>query len=490
MYLKKFLLIFLISLAILTAITGCGGDSTVTPPMVVTPTATFIPTVTTTPAPTVLPSNVTELTFSGGQTGGSVSNSNIVAVYNKSDSEYAYTVNTDIAVASMPSTSDEPVYYRGGEKAERLYDRIRKDTERLYKQYGSPSLYKKNAIHSSDIIGEEQQFWVVDANNNDVLVNATLLAMGENCYVYVDNNSIVNTTQAQQIVNEWDGRSFPSVVSHFGDPPDVDGDNHIYILLSPELNDGSETSPGGTYGYFYSRDQYPKSVGNPYSNYKDIIYLNSAFLVSGTSNDVFEFLATLPHEFQHMVHFNYKGSYDNITFNEGCSMIAEMYAGYGLPNGSEFAYNVVKNFEINTKNYSVTEWYSNRTGYGISFLFMCYINDHYGPDKIKQIVSGSSNTGMDNIETVLGVSFATLYKNWVIANQLDSTSGDAAFHYSSIDMAGTFGNKYYNGQSLPGIQSKSLSDASLKPWGVNYMKPDGSGTFTVNGYDLGALLFK
>lgn len=484
MYLKKGFWIFLISLSILTAIAGCGSDSTVTPPVVITPTATFIPT--STPVPTGIPSNVTEMTFSGGQATGSVSASNVVAVYNKSDNDYAYTVNTDIAVASLPSTSYEDVYYRGGEKAERLYDRIRKDTEKLYKQYGHPSLYKKKTINSSDYIGQEQTFWVVDSDDDDVLITATLKAMGEHCYVYVDNTSAVNTTQAQQVANEWDGTSYPSVLNHFGNPPDVDGDNHIYILLSPALNDGAETSPGGTYGYFYSRDQYP----GPYSNYKDIIYLNSAFLVSGTSNDIFEFFATLPHEFQHMVNFNYKGFNENTTFNEGCSMIAEMFAGYGLPNGSQFAYNVVNVFEINPMNYSVTEWYRTKTGYGISFLFMCYINDQYGSGKIKQIVSGSSNTGTDNIANVLGVSFETLYKNWVIANQLDGKTGDTAFRYASIDMSGNFGNKYYNGQNLPGIQTKSLSGASLKPWGVNYMKPDGNGTFSVSGSNLGALLFK
>jgi len=486
MYLKKLLGIFLVSLSMLALIAGCGSDSTVTPVVTVTPIATSTPTPVVTTVPTGLPSNVTELTFAGGQAGASVSSSNVVAVYNKSDSDYAYTLNSDIAVASLPYDSYENAYYRGGEEAEKLYERIRKDTEKLYKQYGHPSLYKNKAIHSSDYIGQEQTFWVVDADDDDVLITATLKAIGEYCYVYVDNSSAATTTQAQQVANEWDGTSYPTVLNHFGSPTDVDGDSHIYILLSPELNNGAETSPAGTYGYFYSRDQYP----GPYSNYKDIIYLNSAFLVSGTSDDKFEFFATLPHEFQHMVNFNYKGYDENTTFNEGCSMISEMYAGYGLPNGSQFAYNVVKNFEINPKNYSITEWYSNRTGYGISFLFMCYINDQYGDDKIKQIVSGSSNTGPNNIAGVLGVPFATLYKNWVIANQLDGVTGDAAFIYTSIDMAGTFGNKYYNGQNLPGIQSDSLAGASLKPWGVNYMTPGGNGTFTVSGTNLGALLFK
>ncbi|MEQ8224712.1 MAG: hypothetical protein ABRQ37_20510, partial [Candidatus Eremiobacterota bacterium] len=453
MYFKTLLWIFLISLSMLGVIAGCGSDSTVTPVVTVTPVPTSTPTPIVTSVPTGLPSSVTELTFSGGKAGASVSSSNVVAVYNKSDSEYAYTLNSDIAVASLPSTSYENVYYRGGEKAEKLYERIRRDTEKLYKKYGRPKHAQKKAIQSSDYVGQEQKFWVVDSDDNDVQITATLKAMGAYCYVYVDNTSAATTTQAQQVVNEWEGTSYPTVLSHFGEPTDVDGDDHIYILLSPALNNGGETSPSGTYGYFYSRDQYPGT----YSNYKDIIYLNSAFLVAGNSNDIFEFFATLPHEFQHMVNFNYKGNDENTTFNEGCSMISEMYAGYGLPNGSEFAYSVVKNFEINPVNYSITEWYYNKTGYGISFLFMCYINDQYGSAKVKQIVSGSSNTGPGNIANVVGVPFETLYKNWVIANQLDGVTGDAAFIYTSIDMAGTFGDRYYNKQSLPGIQTGSLS---------------------------------
>ena len=78
----------------------------------------------------------------------------------------------------------------------------------------------------------------------------------------------------------------------------------------------------------------------------------------------------------------------------------------------------------------------------------------------------------------------------MIANQLDGVTGDTAFIYTSIDMAGTFGDRYYNKQSLPGIQTGALSSASLKPWGVNYMKPGGNGSFSVSGSNLGALLFK
>ncbi len=486
MYLKKPLSICLIFLFMLALIAGCGSDSTVTPVVTVTPAPTSTPTPTVTSSPTGLPSGVTELTFSEGKAGAGVSSSDIVAVYNKSDSDYAYTMDSDIAVASLPSDSYEYVYYRGGEQAEKLYERIRRDTKELYKKYGSPKRAEKKSIQSCDYLGQEEDFWVVDAYDNNVQITATLKAIGEYCYIYVDNASSTTTTQARQVANEWDGTSYPSVISHFGEPPDVDGDSHIYVLLSPALNKGGETSPSGTYGYFYSRDQYP----GPYSNYKDIIYLNSAFLVAGTSDDKFEFFATLPHEFQHMVNFNYKKGKENTTFNEGCSMMAEMYAGYGLPNGSQYAYNVVKIFEINPVNYSITEWYRTKTGYGISFLFMCYINDQYGADKVKQIVSGSSNTGPNNIANVVGVSFESLYKNWVIANQIDGTTGDKAFRYSSIDMAGTFGNKYYNGQSLPGIQTGSLSSASLKPWCVNYMKPGGTGTFTVSGNNLVALLFK
>jgi len=191
-----------------------------------------------------------------------------------------------------------------------------------------------------------------------------------------------------------------------------------------------------------------------------------------------------------MVNYNYKGIYELTALDEGFSMLAEMIVGYGLPNGSVFAYQTVKSFQINPSNFSVTDWNAGGS-YGTSFLFMCYNYDRFGVEAIKKMVSGSSNTGIENIENVTGMSFSTIYKDWVIANLLDGTSSDPRFHYSSIDMYGNFSDRYYNKQSLPGIQTQSLSggNKNLKPWCVNYMKSSGTGSFTINGLSLGGLLF-
>jgi len=216
--------------------------------------------------------------------------------------------------------------------------------------------------------------------------------------------------------------------------------------------------------------------------------------VGGDSWDREELLATLPHEFQHMVNFHYKGSSELTSFNEGLSMLSELLAGYGLPNGSGYAYNAVKLFELKPSDYSVTNWSSNAEGkgYGISFLFMYYIYERFGEGAIKNIVSGSTNAGILNIENVTGMDFDILYRNWVITNILDEAgTADPKFCYGGIDMAGNFGGKYYKGMSLPGIQEENLAPGSkvIKPWGVSYILCGGSGTFSVTGSNMGGLIF-
>ena len=100
---KKYFVFLFTALFLLTLLAGCGGDSSTTP---VTPLPTSVPTATSIPTevPTALPSNVTELTFVGGQAGGNVTANDVVAVFsnNKSNPEsgtYAYTVDSAIAAA-------------------------------------------------------------------------------------------------------------------------------------------------------------------------------------------------------------------------------------------------------------------------------------------------------------------------------------------------------------------------------------------------------
>ena len=480
--------------------TPAGPTSTPDPSLPTSTPDPSLPTSTPDPfAPTPTPTSQVNIignvwTYNPGVT-YNTSAGDIIAVLNKSNSTRTYSVTADIDSSSyVPESNVEEGYYRGGKIGEDFNDFLRNEAERLYSQYGTPGFYSSRVLTASNELYDPNTFWVIqERTGSNVEVEATLYGLSDTCYVYIDDNSHMTPAQAREVAAEWNSNSYPEVVSHFGDPTNVDGDSHIYVLFSPELNStADEYSPGGLYGYFYSRDQYNVT----YSNNKDIIYVNSAWMVGGDGDvDKRETFATLAHEFQHMVNFHEKGSSEYTSFNEGMSMMAELYAGYGLPNGSDYGYNAVKTFEDAPWNYSVTSWSSNggsRGGYGISFLFMCYINDRFGPGAIKTIVSGSSSGGITNIENVLAIDFDILYRDWLIANILDETgTGDVKYRYSSIDMAGNFGGKYYNSLSLPGITRQTLSGGSktLKPWGLNYMSAGGTGTFSVSGSTAGGIIF-
>ena len=102
-------------------------------------------------------------------------------------------------------------------------------------------------------------------------------------------------------------------VATFGEPPNIDSDPKIVILIL-DIQDGYDpNNSGGGYvaGYFSRNNQVSKSV-NINSNEAEIFYMdcNPADLLSaGGRNDV---LNTTAHEFQHMIH--HRWDENEITF--------------------------------------------------------------------------------------------------------------------------------------------------------------------------------
>ena len=334
------------------------------------------------------------------------------------------------------------------------------------------------------------------------------MAMGEHCYIYVDNNSTVEPWMAERVVQQFEEYSFPYVKHYFGEPTDVDGDPHIYLLLSPILNGGQESQESGLFGFFFQIDQFPPVYEETqFSNYKDIFYLNSYYLLSGTSGneeDLNSFFSTIAHEFQHMVNFNYKNSIKRddggygelVSFNEGLSGLSEMLVGFGLSGGSQDHLLKTFYFQKDPYLYSLTSWEANKQnlggGYGISFLFMCYIYDRFGEDVIRKLVQ-SDKAGIENIEYSTGEDFEVLYQDWLVANWLDGTTvgdSDPRYHYKSIDMKGNFKGEYCGGLKLPGFQAYSFEkEPPLPPWGADYISGDDYGKYTINGTNIGGLYF-
>jgi len=87
--------------------------------------------------------------------------------------------------------------------------------------------------------------------------------------------------------------------------------DQITILLTDINKDNSPN--GGTIGYFYPKDNYKSNKSLKGSNERIMFYIDSVMFANDTKEDFWfqEIVATLAHEFQHMIHFYQKEINDN-----------------------------------------------------------------------------------------------------------------------------------------------------------------------------------
>ena len=136
--------------------------------------------------------------------------------------------------------------------------------------------------------------------------------------------------------------------------------------------------------------------------------------------------------------------------NEALSQAAEYFNGY-----TENHENWMKSF-LN-KGYgglSLTHWTSNNYGYGA--LFIRYLIDRFGEDKIKDICS-SDLVGVKAVESVTGIDFNEIFNDFAIALVISGTgtSSDPKYNFSTLNL-----------QSLQSSERGGLLPKSILPTGI------------------------
>ena len=121
--------------------------------------------------------------------------------------------------------------------------------------------------------------------------------------------------------------------------------------------------------------------------------------------------ATLVHEFQHMAFFDTlvrlgRTHSAAVWINEGLSMLAEFFCGYAEPHESYIT------GTLSNQGVSLIEDDGDSVDYGLSLLFMRYLQERFGESFIKKIYS-SSQTGTASVEEAVGVDFNTLFEDFV-----------------------------------------------------------------------------
>ncbi|PJZ70631.1 peptidase M30 [Leptospira perolatii] len=258
----------------------------------------------------------------------------------------------------------------------------------------------------------EGMFWARDLRTNaSYCVKAQLKASGTHADIYVESQLITSLNYAD-ISNEFDSKIYPRLEIAFGSAMDLDSNGKIIILIL-DIRDGSQ--PGGSFvaGFFDPVNFFDNEIASlTHSNRSDMLYMDGVELVTLSNKNLSEgkpdaFLATLSHEYQHLIRFGFEiphmgatGLRDETWINEGSSEVAADIAGYA-PQGERikcYRGNIAGTCArgVNGSSLFGSSRYNSVVDYAFSYPFMKYI-----------YVSSGSTEGERNIflkATVQGIT--------------------------------------------------------------------------------------
>ena len=293
-----------------------------------------------------------------------------------------------------------------------------KHTNSIVLSYENEEKFFKEII--AEQFGDQRDFWTRNFEIQEYeQVHATLLAVGNWCYLYMDNRTIDQLGQSQAIqmcesyVDEFDNNIYPKNVEFMGHPDgifgDIDGDPRITILIYPAVRGG---------GYYLEGNE----MDHAYSNFREMIYINSAIISTNL-------ITTVCHEFNHLILFNNDLNEADFVI-EGMAEYSIYHVGYFsnesyLPPWARMnlSYNAIP-FE-NQPETSLLYFDPSAAylTYGASYMFFFYLVEQYGIQVITDLL-GFEADGPEGIEQTLllngvEIEFNQLFLNWITACTID-----------------------------------------------------------------------
>lgn len=359
----------------------------------------------------------------------------------------------------------------------------------LGKEQAPPSAPPRWGAPARFDVGHRQEFFAFDFEaKRQYVVGATLRAVGDFCYIYVADdqwNARVGGDDVAGLLDAFERRAptdsrrgiYQIVTDAFGDPPDIDGDPRIVLLLL-DVRDGYR--PGGTFiaGYFSDVNELRGVVRDRrwgvqfQSNETEMLYLDTNPGLSSLS-----FLAgVLAHEFQHLIHYGLDPQ-EEIWVNEGCSELAMFLCGYPPTEH-------VHRFE-SEPTVSLTQWPfgmgSALPYYGSAYLWMLYLYEHYGGLATIRSLAQSRDTGIGGVDTTLRGrgGFQEVFRSWraaLIAD--DPTYGDGRFGFENVDLLieRTRHRSYPVSTTTRSLSSWSGEALSFEPTGASLLQVEVGGS--------------
>jgi hypothetical protein len=372
------------------------------------------------------------------------------------------------------------------------------------------------------VLGSSQPFHVLSdfaTGNSYTTDTATLKYIGTHLLIYVSKNApgpadgVHGFTDAQITAfgHTFDLDLYTIDVATFGSPSDIDANGRVIVLLSPIINKLTDASTCTTQGYiagfFNAVDLLPTQyVGK--SNGGEIFYslvpdASATFSCAHTADAVEQLTpSTFIHEFQHMISFGqhsiiHGGNDEDSWLNEGLSHIAEELgsryyenrfppptgrtdADQAFPDSAQgfitgdlfnsFHYLLSTASDDGTDKASVSNWGSGDgtlVQRGAAWLFLRWLGDQQD-SLVYGRLDQTNLTGVPNVESAAGASFATLFGEFSLALYTDSLPGvsrssiPSALRFTSRNLRALYGKQH---QRNPGTftQTFPISALALTP---------------------------
>lgn len=247
-----------------------------------------------------------------------------------------------------------------------------------------------------------------------------------------------------------------------------DGDTKVVIMFFQ-----SATLGQGLFGYTSPVDE--QVAPSELSNKGEIIYVNA-------DKTLEQNLDTVAHEFQHLINQNEKivrqgtfpsGAVDeNVGINEGLSVLSEELCGFNFDSQNDFLVDACNDYLSRPEEHEFFDFYAAGLGYGQGFLFFKYINEQYGTETIRRIVT-SPSVGKANLDAILPNGFDENFRRWTVANYATNLSGAVPSEYRYPSGFRTDGT--YTAGKLVGVGGSTLRSGQnqtdpLGAWSSQYLR--------------------
>ena len=253
----------------------------------------------------------------------------------------------------------------------------------------------------------------------------------------------------------------------YAEPPGVDGDPRLYVVLMLDPD-------GASLGYFQETSTRPRRLYAE-SNQHEMLVVN---LHKDEEYDFFDdiLIEVVAHEYLHILH-HHSDFGEELWLNEALAS----YAGYiaskpFLERGSTHAF--ADSF-LEAPQTGLTQWQATEEKlpkYGAALLFVLYLAERFGEDIVADLLKESAN-GWNSVVKVLrehtDVSADEVFADWVVANYfLDYRRG---YGYKTLEADFTEAEPAASYNSFP-----ATHDGYLPQYGTDYILVDVRGGDALN----------